>query len=416
MKNKFDLSNIFYGWYIVAAGFIIMASGWGIVYNSASLFLKPISADLGFTRSQISVTLTISAIVQLIISLFAGRIFSRFNIKRLMQLSSIVLFISFFAHSLATSLITFYILSVIKSAAMSLLGILPLSLIISSWFYERRGFAIGIAFMGSGIGGMIFNSLAGLWIVIYGWQITFQILAVIMLLTIAPCTFFIIHIRPQDIGLFPLGKPVNNLVEKSEEKLEGLMLSEASKTLRFWNLVISLLIINVCMNSLLIFVAPHLSDIGYSLRFSANIAAISMGSLAIGKLVLGHFFDKFGILITTTIACLATTCGLLALILARYSLALIAIIICLGLGVAFVTIANPIITHKLFGFKDYSSINGILAAAASGGSVISPIMSGYFYDKTNSYNIYFMILVILSLIVTLLFYFTLSNGKQYEIE
>ena len=69
MKEKIYHGKIFYGWYIVAAAFVIMAVGWGITFNTASLFINPISEDLGLSRKAINMTFTIIFLCQLVISL-----------------------------------------------------------------------------------------------------------------------------------------------------------------------------------------------------------------------------------------------------------------------------------------------------------------------------------------------------------
>lgn len=400
MKRKQVRTNIFYGWFIVAAGFIIMATAVGIVNNCASLFIKPISGDLGFPRSKINAIFTIRAMVRMVVSLFAGRIFSKFNVKKLMQVSTIVLFISYFLHSLAKSLMMFYLLTIIVNIAASLLTILPLSLIINNWFYEKRGVAIGIAFMGSGIGGMIFNSLVGRWIVSYGWQSSYQILSVILLLAIFPCTFFIIHLRPKDVGLEALGRTTYNSVTDTETESEGMMLSEALRTSKFWIIFTLTTTIALSIDTLMQTIAPHLTDVGYSITFSANIVALSMGSLAIGKLILGHSYDRLGIRLSNIISGIATISGLIGLIYAQYFISLILITVGVGLGCAFGTIANPIITQQIFGAKDYSSIYGVLSAANGLGAMIGPILNGYFFDKTGSYVTFLIISVIIGIIST----------------
>lgn len=412
--NKLTKGKIFYGWFIVAAGFIIMATGWGTVYNCASLFIKPISDELNFTRSQYGVTMTLRAACQMIISLFSGKIFANYNVKKLMMVSTIALIVSYFSFSLASTLAMFYILTIISSIAISLVCILPLSLIISNWFHEKRGFAIGIAFMGSGIGGMILNSLTGVWIVNYGWRIAFQFLALIMLLTITPCTFFILKLHPRDVGLSPYGKSANTNLIKEEEGKVTLPISNAFKTINFWTICLCSIIVNMSINTLVQTPSPHLNDIGYSITFSANILALSFGSLAIGKIVLGKLFDSFNVRIAATISFFCTLIGVTSLIFANYYIALGLFIISSGIGSAYNTLSSPIITQKLFKEYDYSSINGVLSAVASLGSVIGPIFTGYLYDVNQSYIPGFIIMAILTVLVIFIFNIFLTRKSTAQ--
>ncbi len=410
MEKILNNKNIYYGWIIVAAAFIIMATGWASVYNSSSLFIKPISNDLGFSRSEISATMTIRAACQMAVSLFAGKIFRKFDIKKLMRFASITLIISFFSYSKANSLSMFYLLSAITSISISLISVLPLSLILSNWFVKNRGLAIGIAFMGSGVGGMIISSLAGIWIVSFGWRITYQILALIMLIAIIPCTFFIICIHPKEMGLMPYGS--DDIESEYREEDDGIMLSDALKTIRFWALSFSSIFIMIGVNGLMMNVAPYLTDIGYSIPFSANIVALTMGSLAIGKLILGKLFDNLGVRKAVTIACISTLLGLVGLIYAKYFISLVIVIIFSGVGCAFGTIANTVITVDLYGKKDYSAILGVLSAIAALGSVIGPIFSGFLYDISGSYLISFKISIVFCIAAIIIYQFIFLNPKQ----
>lgn len=412
MKNKFSNTKIFYGWIIVAAGLILMSSAMGIAYNCASLFLEPVSEELFFTRQEVNTTITIRFMCQMIIALFSGKIFAKYDVKRLMQISSIVLPISYFSYSFSNTLITYYAITFIVSISVVFLTILPLSLILSNWFHERRGFATGIAFMGSGVGGMIFNFLAGIWITLYGWRVTYQILAVLMFLAIVPCVFFLIRIHPREMGLSALGEVDKKDIKSLKIEEEGLLLSEAIKTKHFWAIALCGVLVSMSINTLMINIAPHLTDIGYSTRFSANIVSMSMGSLAIFKVVLGQLYDKLGLRWATTISCLATFFGLLGLIFSNYALVLIVVIVCVGLGCSFGTMANPIIAQKVFGRKDYSSIYGVLTAATGIGGIVSPVLNGYIFDTTGSYNLGFIIMILLISIAITIYQFVFSSKVE----
>jgi MFS family permease len=388
------VKEIHYGWIIVFSGFIIMAAALGIVYNCASLFVKPISQDLGFSRSQANAIFTIRAICQVIAFLFGAKLYSKVRIKRLMQLVTVILAVSFYSYSFIDGLISFYVITFIASMSVALISILPLSIIISNWFHDKRGLAIGVAFMGSGVGGMIFNSLTGYWIATQGWRTTYQYLAIIMFLMIAPITFFLIKTHPKDKDAKPYTvEGVKEEQESHDINRNGLELKDAIKTLRFWVLAISSVLIMLGVNSVMATTGPHLSDLGYSITFSANIVALSMGSLAVGKVILGRLFDNLGSRLAITISSFATLLAIFGLLFADFNVALVAIIIGTGVGAAYGSIATSMVTVDMYGRKDYGSIFGLLSALGSTGAIIGPVVFGYLYDTTGSYNSSFMIAI-----------------------
>lgn len=217
MKYIEKIKKIYYGWFVLVAAVLIMATGWGVPFNASSIFLTPIADDLGFTRSAISATATIRAASLMIVSFFSGSIFRKGDIKKTMQIATITLIISFYPMSIANSIIIFYILTMITSISVSLIGILPLSLILSNWFIENRGLVMGIAFMGSGIGGIVFSSHGGMWLELFGWRIAYKILTMIIVVIVIPCTLFLIKIHPKDMGLLPYGSLDEKLLGFKEE-------------------------------------------------------------------------------------------------------------------------------------------------------------------------------------------------------
>jgi len=414
MKDKFYHGKIFYGWYIVIAAVLLMAVCWGVVFNTASLFIDPISTELGISRQAMNLTFSIRSICQLAVALFSGVIYKKLKMINLMKIASVTSVLSLFLHSYIKSLGSLYLLTAISGSSIILLGTLPLSTIINNWFHEKNGTAIGLAFMGSGLGGMLFNSLSGVWIITYGWRITYQILAIIMLVTVIPTVFVIIKINPKDVGLSPFGESKANdidTLDKKDFEYDGIMLSEARKTSLFWIICLGSVTLTMSGITLLNNIAPHLTNINYSPTFSANIVALSMGSLALGKLILGYLFDRLGLKITTLLSSVAIILGLISLLYADKNIALLIMLVCVGLGCSYLTVGYPVVVQVLFGRKDYSAIYGILNAAHSIGGIISPVIIGYLFDRTDSYNSSFMIMAVIAVISSAIFQLAFMKNK-----
>lgn len=396
-------SKIHYGWFVVLASFLIMAVGFASVYNCASLFVQPITEDLGFSRSQFNVTMTIRAACQVAVSLLAGKIFRPGRILSIMKVASLVLIGSFLMNSFAHTLVEFYILSVLMAVALSLITVLPISIILSNWFETGRGGALGLAFMGSGVGGMILSALTGRWIEGYGWRAAYQILSVLMVLVVIPSVFLILRVKPEDIGLKAIGARSDQETEAAAEVMKGLTLTQATHRVSFWALTLASILMIIAINALMMNVAPHLADIGYSITFSANVVALIMGSLALGKFFLGKLFDGIGLERTVIIAGLANILALIGTVWATSYLGLALTILFVGVGCAYATIAPSVLTIELYGRRDYNAILGILTAVGSMGSVIGPIMTGIMYDASGDYYSSFQLSIVFCVIALVIY-------------
>lgn len=411
MKN----TKIFYGWIIVASSFLIMTLGWGIVFNTSSLFIEPVSETLDISRKVMNFTFTLRAIFQLLISLSSVILFKRFKMINVMRFCSVGLGITFFLHSYINSVFLLYLLNSLSTVFVILLSVLPLSAILNNWFHIKRGLVVGISFMGSGIGGLIFNPITGYIIVNYGWRSAYQFLSVVIFAIVVPITFFVLKHKPEDIGETPLGEIDEVESEKSEDKSYGITLSEAMKTFRFWGISVASVLLSIVGISLMLNISPHLTNAGYSVTFAANIVALTMGALAIGKIILGSLFDKLGLRTATSIAVSFLIIGTVGMIYVTNYIALFAVVAGTGLGTAFYTIANPIITTKVYGNKDYSSIYGFLTAVIGLGGIISPLIVGFLYDSSGSYFSSYKLMLVLGIAVLVLYQFVFpKEEEQYD--
>jgi len=411
MKN----TKIFYGWIIVASSFLIMTLGWGIVFNTSSLFIEPVSETLDISRKVMNFTFTLRAIFQLLISLSSVILFKRFKMINVMRFCSVGLGITFFLHSYINSVFLLYLLNSLSTVFVILLSVLPLSAILNNWFHIKRGLVVGISFMGSGIGGLIFNPITGYIIVNYGWRSAYQFLSVVIFAIVVPITFFVLKQKPEDIGENPLGEIDEEESEKSEDKSYGITLSEAMRTFRFWGISVASVLLSIVGISLMLNISPHLTNAGYSVTFAANIVALTMGALAIGKIILGSLFDKLGLRTATSIAVSFLIIGTVGMIYVTNYIALFAVVAGTGLGTAFYTIANPIITTKVYGNKDYSSIYGSLTAVIGLGGIISPVIVGFLYDSSGSYFSSYKLMLVLGIAVLVLYQFVFpKEEEQYD--
>ena len=384
MKTK----KIFPGWLVVLGGLLIMVTIGGVAWNCVSQYIKPVCADLGFSRQAMSMCQTINSLVSMAISLSWGYILRHFSLKKLMRTAVFTLPVAYYGYSLSGSIWGFYACSVLLGLSLAFLMTLPLSLIISNWFDEKRGIALGVCFMGSGLGGMIFNPLVARIILRFGWRTAYRSMAGVMFAAAFIAVFFLLRIRPEEVGLHPLGweKTHGPGDGGADEMPEGEDFRDLIRTTRFRLIALSLCISNTAIGCITQCLSPHLSDNGYSIQTAAWLVSLGMGLLAVGKILLGEIYDRVG---TRRGTLLALTCGLIGvigMIFCRSRLALAAVYLGQGIGCSFGTVGVPIVVQNLFGKKDYASNFGFISACTSVGGAISPTLNGAVFDHFGSYN------------------------------
>ena len=382
MKNK---SKVFYGWYVVAAGCLVIGMTAGIIQNSFGQYIKPVCADMGFSRQQMSTSQTIVSAVSMVFALLWGKISKKIHLHKCMSAVAVILPILYFCFSFISDLTTLYAVTILMSIAFCFVTMMVFTYIIGNWFVKNRGVAIGLTSMGSGIGSMIMNTVIAELIINYGWRMTYRIVAVIMLITIVPAIWFIVREFPSDKGLQPYGFG-EKVDAKKKSSFEGYTFAEARRMPMFWAVFVSSVGIVMAICVFYQTVAPHLSDCGYSVTFAALMTSASMGALAVGKVVLGRLFDRFGSKVGALFACSCTLIGIAAMIFCRIGVMLPLIVLGVGFGCSFGAVCMPIITANIFGMKEYNSIYGVLTSATNLGAALAPVISGRVYDVSGSYT------------------------------
>ena len=379
--------GLHYGWLIVFSCFMIMSLYLCIVMNCPGLFLISVTEEFGISRSQYTLNTTVISVAMMIVAMNAGRIYSKFSVKKVMMVSSIILPIAYFFFSKATSIYMFYAISAVVGLCLGLCGMVPMSTLITRWFNEKKGLATGLAFTGSGLGGMILQPIIGQLIANTGWRNTYAILAVIMFVLVVPCTVFILKDDPADKGLEPYGgaKKADETVAVAVEE-DGMTLGEARKKAYFWMFLPLVTLSSAAACSMVQNVSPYVTDLGFDPTVAASLSALSLGVLAACKVLLGQIFDKKGSLFTTVMSLTCLVAAAACYASAVNTAFLYAGIFISGLGIAYTTVGYPINTQTMFGKKDYSAIYGNVASFSSIGTALGSPITSLIYDATGSYR------------------------------
>ncbi len=407
-------SGIHYGWVIVFAGFMVMCFVVCIVSNCVSLFVKPVSEALGITRQAFSLNTTFYSVSGMVVSLFLGGIIKRFNVKKVMMFCSVLLPVVYAGFSVAKSIYLYYIISFVLGLLGLSMTMIPISTLMTRWFTEKRGLALGLAFTGSGFGGIFLTPFISNLIVSQGYQRTYFILAVLMFAAVVPCTFFLIKNRPEDMGLEPYGGYPKE--HSSGNVTVGLTGAEVRKIPLFYVWLAIAVMVTAGCSSLMQQLVPYVSDLGFDLAFTASIGAMLMGCLAAGKIALGQIFDSIGAKRGALLSLSMLLCTYILLLFAASKPFLYAAVIMSSIGISFATVAYPVVTQSLFGTKDYANIYSIVTLASNLGMAFGSPVTASIYDKTGSYYTAWAAYAVLVAICIVLFLLLFKNKAKFAPE
>ncbi|TKI67843.1 MFS transporter [Lysinibacillus varians] len=402
-------NGLFYGWYIVLTSFLIMFSAFSIVNSLHSLFLVPVTTELGLTRTTFSIVLSVGGLGVAIASPFMGKLLANGNMKLIMSVCVILAGCGFMLYSLAQSAVYFAVIAFCIGICVAGFSNIPISIMLTNWFYEKKGLAMGLAFAGSGIGTAALSPILTMLISNFGWRTTYIIAGVLIIVISLPLILFFTKKSPAEKGTIALGA---NRVEIAQANTEqsGVTLAQAKRSGIFWLFIFGVICFALVAGGVQMHIPAYLIDIGHPALFAGTIFGLLSLSNTVGKLILGAIFDKFrttgGILFVGS----CMTIAMVSLLLANAKSFAFVFAIAYGFSIVIATIGPPFMTDDLFGKKDFGAIFGVVQIFFVATSSLGVIVSGLIYDLTQSYKVAWFIF--LGLFILSMFCILIANGMK----
>ena len=405
--------GVFYGYTVVVAAFCIMVASWGTGY-AFGVFFKPVLTEFGWTRVMTSGAFSLSMVIQGLIGIVMGGLTDRLGPRIVLTLCGFLIGLGYVLMSQITAVWQLYLFyGVIIGGGMSGI-IVPLVSTVARWFTLRRGLMTGIVVAGIGIG-VLFGPPAANWLIsTYDWRMSYLILSGVVLVVIVLAAQFLKR-DPAKMRQRPYGENEGGR-ERLKLDIQGLSFREAVYTIQFWLVFAMFLCCGFCLFAVMIHIVPHVTDLGISAATAANILA-AIGALSIvGKVVFGHVGDRIGSRQVFVIGFVLMSASLLWLISIKevWMLYLFAVVFGLAYGSCY-TSMPPLVTG-LFGVRSLGLIFGVINTSLTTGCAIGPLVAGYIFDVTGSYQSAFLlsaIIAIVGLILTLVL--RPVNLKQSEL-
>jgi len=400
----------FYGYIIVIITFAIAAVVEGLLF-SFGIFFEPLLSEFGWTRARTSGAFSLSTIVHIPVSIVAGKLADRFGSKQLLGACGLFLGLGYFLMSKTNALWHLYVFyGIIVSTGMGLYWI-PLISLVPRWFVARRALMMGIIASGIGVGQLVFPPVVNRLISAYGWRFSFLIMGIIGIGIITVSAQFLKR-DPKQIGVLPYGESAAEQ-EVVVTEVKAISLGNAIRTGPFWLLSVTYFSWLFCLSVVIVHSVIHAIGIGMSPAGAANILAIIGLTGIIGRLAFGRLADVIGMKPVLVVSFVLMSAAFLWLTIARTTWMgyLFAAIFGISYG-TFEILQSPLVA-KLFGVSSLGTISGVIHNFGSTAIMVGPVLAGYIYDVTGSYQPAFLLCAALSLVsITSVTLLPLTSGKQ----
>ena len=388
MKRK--PSGIFYGWWIVAASFVVAVCVGVVFYGFTALF-EPIADDFGWSYTQISLASSLRGLEMGLLAPLTGILADRWGPRRLIFSGVVFTTGGLILLSDATSLGMFYGAFALIAIGTSACTMTVLMTAVANWFHRKIGIASGIAMCGFGFSGLLVPVVVRL-IEVYEWRMALIILALGMLVVALPLSLLFRH-KPEQYGLFPDGQVQDPATHDDGSSLyqapeAEVKVKQALKSSIFWRLALAFMYKVMVVSATITHVMPYLSSIGIARSMSSLVAtAIPLMSIG-GRLSFGWLADKLDRRLVAAAGFTMVGFGLLCFGYASTGTIwlLVPFLVLFGIGYGGNNALRVSLVREYFGRTSFGTIFGLIMGLGGLGSIIGPTVAGWVYDNWGSYQ------------------------------
>jgi len=361
--------------FLIAAAAIGLSTGMtATMFYSVGTLMPAIHADMGWSRGDISLAVTIMTMGLFLAGPYVGSLCDRFG-------AAVVGSVSLLGYALATILMALnvgslpvfwlgYFLIAVLGA-----GSTPIGLVrpISAQFEKRRGLALGIVLTGAGVAGFWVPNLTAALIAYAGWRVAYLGLAATAILA-APIVWF--GFRPYEASATHTSSAQTHL---------GYTARQARATRHYWILSVMGLAMALGVAGMVVHLVPLFQDLGQAPLAAARLASLVGLSSVFGRIAVGLMLDRFiPALVCVAILGLASV-GILLLWSSGLAYAPLAVIL-LGLAAGAEIDLLAYLTARFFGQRAYGAIYGWQYSVFALGYGFSPFLVGLIRDSAGTYQ------------------------------
>jgi len=392
--------SVFYGWIIVVIAMVAGFISSGVSNVTMAVVLKPISEDLGWSRSVMALAITLGSFSGGLLSPVFGPVADRYGPRLLFPLGAVLVGLLSIGISLSTQPWQFYATFIPARALTEFLlcGVVPYTAI-ANWFHAKRPRAMGLVAMSTPLGSAATTLIFQFLVIHYGWRSAFLALGLaFLILVVVPAAIFLRR-QPEDLGMYPDGvapslipdeispsaAPVVRMTEPSWSR------AEAMRTTSLWLLVTSVFLASLGTGGIAFHTVAYFTDVKISPAAASGALSVMALSGAFGNGIWGSLAERLSprsLSVTTTILSAASV----ALLLQVDSPAM-AYLFGVFFGISArggTAVLTQILLAHYFGRRSFGAISGVLEPFHKGGLGIGALIAGLAFDWSGNYRAVFL--------------------------
>ena len=221
-------TTAFHGWRVVWAAFVLAIFGWGSGFYGPPVFLKVLHEQRGWPIALISTAVTVHFLVGAYIGGNMPALHRRFGAAAVTRACSLAMAAGLVVWATAFEPWQMFVASLLSGSGWGGMSAAALNAIVAPWFVRGRPSALGMAYNGGSIGGVIFSPLWVAMIAGLGFANAAMVVAVTLMAILWVLAGCYLARTPEQMGLLPdgdaAGDPPGSVTSLLARPLPGSML------------------------------------------------------------------------------------------------------------------------------------------------------------------------------------------------
>lgn len=394
----------FYGWRITAALAFTETISWGIIYYAFTVFIRPMEAELGWSRAELTGAFSLGLLVMGGMAFPVGSWIDRHGARLLMTIGSIGASLLVIAWSQVRDLPTFYLLWVGLGACAAAVLYEPAFAVVAAWFKRRRSTALAIITFAAGLASTIFVPLSDALLNALGWRDAVLALGILLALTTILPHALILRRRPADLGLLPDGDSI--MADAPYVPERSIPLSGALRNRFFWVLTIAFSLAFLAASAIRVHIIPFLIDSGVD----ASAAAAASGAIGLmqvaGRVVFAPLDGRLSGRVMVCGVFGLQGVAMATLLIGTTPLLIGIFIVVFGAAYGAMTLARVSMVAEIFGAAHYGRISSVMTIFLTVAGTAAPVGASLIYDQFGSYELVLWLIVILAAVAAAIMFFS----------
>jgi len=394
---------------VMLAGFLAA----GVSNITMAVVLKPISDDLGWSRTLTAAAITMGAIAGGILSPLFGPLVDRLGPRFLLPAGGALVGLLAFGVSLSTEPWQFYATFVPARALTEFLlcGMIAFTAA-ANWFYVKRPRVMGLIAMATPLGSAALSLVYQFFITHYGWRSAFMALGIALwVLVVIPGVIFLRR-QPEDLGLYPDGiaaplkLPTASALERNagSNAEQNWQRGDAARTLTLWLLVASQVLASIGTGGVAFHTAAYFTDVSIAPGVAAGAVSVMALSGALGNGLWGTLAERFHPRTLNVMTMVVASLSVAWLMQVDTAPAAYVFALLFGVNARGAAVLTQVLIARYFGRRSFGAISSILDPFHKGGLGLGALLAGVGFDYTGNYRGVFAVFLTSYLISALLIF------------